>query len=364
MVAGHAGSFCGAPRLSNTPDHSKPGRSRLRRVTRRRALTGAGVLLIAPFVVSDKKPSVPGRFGFTISAPKPGLTDFARDLGAVVDLGAHWVRFGVVGFQAVQDWTGPDRPVFDEDVLNLYDQAFDLVEARGLSICLLTVDGVPAKRNTTDYLNTMGRYWSALSQRFGKRVALWQVFNEANDSDFRSAGEIEDDWDAYLEQLSDALAVARVSILRHAPRVRMTTNASGYPVDDAKEAQWLKFFAGISSQLDVCTLDLYPVLSEAAIASMPERIGRLSDATKLPVSVGEFGLQTGEGLYSEKQQVESLSRSIEAFSRSRADSAFVYRLRDDGARNDDGFGLYKIDGTPKSSVPDIAESIADAFPNG
>lgn len=334
-------------------------------ITRRRALVGAGLLALAPFAASCRSDSDrTGRLGFTVSAPEPGLGEFERDVRAVKDLGAGWVRFGVVGHKVLRTWSDEGRVVFDPDRMALYDEAFDLVESLGLGVCLLTVDGVPTQENTEEYFDTMDQYWSALSERFGSRVSVWQVYNEVSDSDFRTAGPITGDREAYFADLDEALGVARKSIHAHAPKVKITTSASGYPVDDDREKDWLRFFAGVSRNLDICTINLYPVVSDEAIASLPARLDRLEKSTDRPVSVGEFGLQTGRRLYTEDQQVESLTKSMEAFSRTRAEPVFVYRLRNDGAHNDDGFGLYEIDGTPKSSVPAVSEAIAEWYPNG
>lgn len=334
-------------------------------ITRRRALIGAGLLTMAPFVAScGSDGGATGRIGFTVSAPEPGLEQFERDIRAVKDLGASWVRFGVVGHKVLRSWSDGGRVVIDPERLALYDEAFDLVESLDLEICLLTVDGAPTQENTAEYFDLMDQYWSGLSQRFGSRVSVWQVYNEVSDSDFRTAGAITGDRDAYYADLDEALGVARRSIHRHAPRVKITTSASGYPVDDSREADWLRFFAGVRGNLDMCTINLYPVVSDEAISSLPDRLERLERSTGLPASVGEFGLQTGPELYTEEQQVESLTKSIEALSQSHAVPVFVYRLRNDGAHNDDGFGLFEIDGTPKSSVEQVAAAISEWYPDG
>lgn len=331
-------------------------------------MIGAGMLLSVAAVsaVGGNRPTraATGRFGFTVSSPQPGLKDFVRDVREVKELGADWVRFGVVGFQIVRSWSDEGQVVFDPDRLATYDSAIAFVESQGLKICLLTVDGAPAERNTPEYLATMKLYWGRLAQRYGRAVAVWQIYNEASDLDFRTAMLIKGSREDYHSDLDEALGVARKAIHQHASHVQITTSASGYPVDDEKEEDWLRFFAAVGTHLDICTIDLYPVLSEHAISSLPSRIDRLEKAQGVPVSVGEFGLQTGPGLYTEAQQVRSLTKTIEALSRTRAAQVFVYRLRDDGAHDDDGFGIFEIDGTPKSSVPHIAAAIDRFYPDG
>ncbi|MDN5585101.1 hypothetical protein [Brevibacterium sp.] len=334
-------------------------------ISRRRWLIGAGLITVSALVTADGCAAQRvGRFGFTVSSPQPGLEEFERDVRAVHELGAEWVRFGVVGFEVIRSWSEKGELVFNPERLRLYDSAFAFVESLGMSVCLLTVDGAPASQNTPEYFAAMKQYWGQLAQRFGSSVAVWQVYNEASDLDFRTARAIEGDLDTYLSDLDEALGVARESIHAHASHVQITTSASGYPVNDEREQQWLRFFAAVSGHLDICTVDFYPVLSRKAMSSLPRRIERLGQQEHLPVSVGEFGLQTGPGLYTEAQQAESLVETIGELSQSAADPVFVYRLRNDGASQDDGFGLFEIDGTPKSSLPKVAAAISRGFPDG
>lgn len=337
-------------------------------ITRRRWLIGASVLTVAGVATmgsADQSAIRHGsRFGFTVSSPQPGLEEFERDVRAVRSLGAEWVRFGVVGFEVIRSWSDNGRLIFKPDRLSLYDSAFAFVKSLGLSVCLLTVDGAPASYNTPEYFTAMRQYWGQLAKRFGSSVTVWQVYNEASDLDFRTADAIDGDLDTYFSDLDEALGVARESIHAHASHVKITTSASGYPVNDEREQRWLRFFAAVGRQLDICTVDFYPVLSNTAISSLPGRIDRLNRQERIPVSVGEFGLQTGPDLYTEAQQADSLVKTIGALSQTDAAPVFVYRLRNDGDRKDDGFGLFEIDGTPKTSVAKVAAAISHDYPDG
>lgn len=305
-----------------------------------------------------------GRFGFTISPPTPGLSEFRRDVRAVSDLGVAWVRFGVVANDVVASWFEDNRVRFDDAACETYRQAFDIVEAEGLRVNLLTVDGVAGVPDEEVYLRLMGQYWSGVAKRFGTRVDIWQVFNEANDLDFRSASPIRGSIDEYHAALDRAIGRARASIHQFSPSVAVTTNAGGYPVNDATERNWQRFFAAVGGSLDIVTVDIYPVLSEAANATLPARFERLRELTGKPLAVGEFGLQTGEQLYSEAEQVASLTTTITELAETCASPIFVYRLRDDGAENDDGFGLFEQNGQAKSSFAPVARVISEKFPEG
>lgn len=303
-----------------------------------------------------------GPIGVTLAPPMGDLDEFDSDLRRVKDLGVDWVRFSIVAEEIVASWSSSDGIRFKNDGLERYRRAFDLVDSRGLKVCLMTVESAPFTEDTDAYLDQMGQYWAKIAGEFGSSVEMWQVFNEADGLDFRTAKGIEGSTQDYYEDLAEALAVAVSVIHRYAPEVAVTTNANGYPVDDTMEERWHAFFSVIGKHLDVLTVNAYPVLSTESIRSLPDRLDRLAGTFDKPVAVGEFGLQTGLKLYTESEQAASLTKTIEAIAESHAYPAFVYRLRNDGADQDDGFGLYEMDGTPKSSLPKVVAAIERAKP--
>lgn len=295
-----------------------------------------------------------GPVGVTLAPPMGDLEEFDADLRRAKELGVDWVRFSVVAEELVESWSDSGTVRFKAEGLDMYRRAFDLVDSHKLQVCLMTVESAPLIGDAEDYLDQMGQYWAKIAAEYGSSIRMWQVFNEADGLDFRTAKGIEEPVEDYYEDLAQALAVAATTIHRHAPGAAVTTNANGYPVDDSTEQRWHQFFSVIGKYLDVLTVNAYPVLSEPSISSLPERLIRLSEAFDKPIAVGEFGLQTGPKLYTENQQAESVTKTIEALMDSPADPAFVYRLRNDGAHEDDGFGLYTMAGTPKSSLAEIA----------
>ena len=334
-------------------------------ISRRVWLSGLALIAIGAGLAGCLPTARPqSRFGFTISPPTADFGQFERDVRAANTLGAGWVRFGVIADDVVESWFSDDGVTFDESGFAMYRRALKAAVDAGLAVCLLTVDGVTGVPEEKRYLNLMGQYWSAAAERLGRWVLQWQVFNEANDLDFRTAAAISGSYDTYLSDLGQALGRARSEIHRHAPHVAVTTNAGGYPVDDSTEANWQVFFGAVADRLDLVTVDVYPVLSDDAIRSLPHRIDRLAKATGKPIAVGEFGLQTGPGLYTEAGQVVSLSKTIGALAQTNAAPVIAYRLRDDGAVNDDGFGLIEQNGTPKSSLKAVSTAIAEEFPEG
>lgn len=312
----------------------------------------------------EAAPPRSGKIGFTVSSPQGDGRNFWADLSRIQDLGASWIRFSIDFNDVFDGWDATKRIVWDSRVLSLYDRAFDAVEKAGLSVCFLTVSGITGL-NDDDYLDVMETYWNGIAHRYGDRTRVWQVFNEANGVDFMDASSIpRDGYGRYLNRLRTALGVARRAIHARSPGVLVTTNAGGFPVDDAMEAGWVRFFDGISDQLDLLSVDPYPQFHAQKIASIPGRLKRVSRRFHKPIAVAEFGLQTGPGLYTQAQQTSALTGMLETLTTSVIEHAMVYRLRDDGAAGDDGFGIYEIDGTPKASVGPVTKAIARHYPHG
>lgn len=308
------------------------------------------------------QPTATPEVGFTLATPRGDCREFREDLHRVIDLGANWVRFAIDYYEAVDGWE-PERGLqWNNAVWRCYETAFDLASDAGLSIAFMTVNGVE-QPEFSQYIDIMSQYWETLASQFGEGVKVWQVFNEADGMDFQLYTPINDESFApYMDRLNTALRVARESIHTHARSVSLTTNAAGYPVVPSLEDKWRRYFAPITDQLDILSVDVYPVLDHDAIDSMPGMLQRLAHDVELPVGVMEFGLQTGPDLYTEEQQARALTLVLEALSPSVSRYAMVYRLRDNGAVNDDGFGLYTIDGLPKSSVEEVTECIRNHYP--
>lgn len=316
----------------------------------------------APLVQAPPRPV--GKIGFTLSPPAGDGAKFRSDLAAVRALGASWVRLPIDFGTAVRDWTDAGRIEFDEVQLSTFDAAFDLIGQAGLSVVFLTVDGVGGL-SAEDYLTVMVPYWAGLAARFGSRISVWQVFNEANGrhyldySTLTSAGMPE-----YLRHLAEALESARTAIHAHAPHIAVTTNAGGFPLDGAAVDGWMRYFAGIAGSLDLLSVDPYPQLDKETIASLPHLLSRVGRAFDRPVAVAETGLQTGPGLFSEAQQSTALTSVLSALAGSTARHTMIYRLRDDGAVGDDGFGVLYENGVRKLSFDPVARAIADHYPEG
>lgn len=98
-------------------------------VTRRGLLAGAGILLTLPLFTGCLMTSGSrGRFGFSIAPPSSDMRAFESDVTRTKDLGAKWVRFGVVAADVVTSWRGPGGVEFDDDEIQRYRRALDIVK--------------------------------------------------------------------------------------------------------------------------------------------------------------------------------------------------------------------------------------------
>lgn len=327
---------------------------------------GAGVaaLVVAVTVgltLADPDPEETARgAGFTVNAPgeTPDLTAFNEQIATVAEEGGTWVRFGVPAVWAVEQWGQGDQMVFDERVLETIDDAIDSARDAGLSVYLITTDSYYMDDDRELYRDIMSGYWGALADRFADRVDVWQVYNEADGWDYVNADPDRDTGPEYLEKLADDLGLARDVIRERNPEVLVTTNASGYPVDETLEAEWQTFFDAMGDSVDAITVSVYPQMNETAIAELPGELGALRDRYDKPVIVGEVGLQTCSTCFSEQDQGEYVARTVDSIAEADVLATLVYELQDSGTDGEGTFGALRIDGTKKSGAQEIFDAIA------
>lgn len=344
---------------SGRPHDHGPAR---RRLPRRAVLGGAAVGTVAVGAALLAVPMMgPGsRGGYLVPAPggSEDLRGFERDLRAVREGGGGWVRFAVRAYDVVEEWDRGGAIAFDERALATVDRALDLARDAGLRVHLVTADSVPEDvlgPSGRTYLATMTEYWQVLAERLGERVEVWQVFNEADGMHFRTGQSLGNaPPTAYLKELASVMTRARRTIRAAAPRAEVTTTAGGYPVDDAMEQRWARFFGAVGPRLDVVAVDLYPQTDQARIDSLPERLGRLHRRVGRPVVVAELGLQTCAGCFSEAEQGVALSSALAALREAPARSVMLYELRDS---DQDRFGVLHEDWSPKSGAKEISAAL-------
>ncbi len=286
-------------------------------------------------------------FGFMVLFSTSGngstLSDFKKDVDLLVAHGQKWVRFGIVGWEVMAVF-GPDREIYwDEQALSQYDEAIDYMHSKGLNILLITADADNNPRTAfEDYKVTLKTFWEVLARRYAAKVKIWQVYSEADTSHFRLLDQrLENPSDDYLADLGSMLAIARHAIKGANSSVLITTTSTGWPMSDASQRRWERYFDAIVPFLDVVSLDVYPADNQSEIAKLPLRINDMKNRYQKPVVIAEVGLQVAGKWTAEDQQI-FVPAAIEAAKQAAPLAIIVYQLRDEG---DNHFGLIKQDWT-------------------
>jgi hypothetical protein len=241
-------------------DPSAPGRGgkRPRRVVIAIAilavLAGSLVLLTRP---DDEARSPLPVTGVQFHGFWSDYTDAEREevLDRLQDAGVQWVRIDFSWAMLQPD----DRATFSEYAASRMDEILSMVERRGMQI-LLTFWRTPAWANdgagetaapsdVQDYARAAG--W--LAERFGGRVAAWEVWNEPNDSRFFTGA----DPQTYV----DLLRPAYLAIKQEAPEAPVVFGGLAF-----NDAEWLEraYAAGAGGSFDVVGIHPYQ-----AVANLP-----------------------------------------------------------------------------------------------
>jgi hypothetical protein len=304
----------------------------------------------------------PTAFGMTLAGPDDdGATRFEEDLATLVDLGMDWARFAVVAASAVETWgDAGDGLRLDGAEIDRLARGAARARELGLKVCMIVADvyDVPSAREA-DFLDAMRAYWVAVARPLAAHVDMWQILNEPDGADFRTLEAVSSAArPEYLLGLGRALGAAHEVLEGIDPGVTMTTNLSGYPLDDAVERDWTGTLDVIAGHLDVITIDTYPGLSDEQTRLIPERASRLRTAYGREVVVGEIGLQTCTECSSVEEQAQAYRLYLDALEGSAIPVAFFYQLRDDGQDTGEGtFGVQDAQGDPKPSFDVLREAL-------
>lgn len=277
------------------------------------------------------------------------LDTFKQNANAILANGHSWVRF------SMNDWevAPPPGPLsWDYNSLDKFDQAIDYADDIGLKVFLVTNVPTWASGYALDDYKTLTRdYYTFLADRYKGEVDVWQVFNEPNAHHFRDYGPVVMDA-AYLNDFNEVLAEARTAIKQKDPGAIVTTSVGGYPYDQALHDEWKQFFDSTSSKLDLLTLDVYPDDDQSIIDALKDRTDDIKRRYRKSVFIGETGMCTGDGRFTEAEQGSYVSAYIEEFKKSLPITILVYEIQDDDYKTDNcesSFGLKNADGSTKSS---------------
>jgi hypothetical protein len=304
------------------------------------------------------------RYGFTVSFhPGPDavndLEAFKRDVDLLVENGQEWIRFGIIGWEVVENWGDDQSMKWNEEALKRYDQAIAYARNKGLSINLVTADGhMGLDASSAQYRAMMGEYWSTLAARYARDVKIWQIYNEVDAGHYSKQVAFDGaPSDNYLAGLKSMLEIGRKAIKDAHPETLITTNTMGWPMNDATEKRWVKFFDAVGSTLDVIAIDVYPAHYTKQIAKLSERVDTMENRYGKPVIIAEVGLQTCEECWSEEDQGKYVAAAIRDLAAADPMAIIAYELRDPPTST--GFGVLHADGSEKEGFDRLINAMTN-----
>jgi len=195
-----------------------------------------------------------------------------------------------------------DRP---GERLTEYDNAISYAFSKGLKIYLVTNTPSFAQNAASDvYQNITFQYHQFLASRYQGKIAVWQVFNEADIHNFKNYSTITGFDAAYLASLSSAIQAAASAIKQVDPGILIAANAGAF------FPWWQQYFSGLIDNIDVMGIDLYPGTNDD-IQNYPAVIQSLKSQFGKEIIVSETGMCTG--LHSDQTQAAiRLRQGLEA----------------------------------------------------
>lgn len=251
--------------------------------------------------------------------------------------------------------------IWNSTNLAIYDQAINYAIQKGLKIFLVTNTPAFAKGYTLDdYKTITDQYYQYLSSRWPGKIAVWQIFNESDMQNFRDYSLMTALTSSYLSDLNSVIGVAKNAIKANDPKAFTTTNVSGYPMNDTTVTRWNQFFDAVKDNLDILSLDMYPAPNLTEITKMGTRVDAVRARYSKDVAVSETGVCTMTAGYSESDQANYLTKSINSLKLSSSNIIILYEIMDEattGGLCEGTFGIVKTDGTQKSSFGPVMSSM-------
>lgn len=291
-------------------------------------------------------------FGALVGAPDDQEVSFARWKTDIDTLASHKQTLVRVGPAA--GLLAPSRGTWSDKWTKVYQEAFRYARHKGLRVYLILA-GVPdwAQHYSHDeYRVACQEFWTGMAKRFGHLVDIWQLFNEADASDYQTFEDVQSDDKDYFRRLRRLLKSGRA--IFHQYDGKVTTNLYGWPVDDSQEHRWRTVLDQIHTGLDIIGLDLYPADNKKQIRLLPGRVQRVEKRYDIPVFVAEIGLQVA-GQWDAGDQENFLPAAIRSVSRARPYGVALYELRD--SHGSGHFGIEKTNGSRKPSFGPVMAAL-------
>jgi len=343
-------------------------------LTRRRVLIGSAVAVAAvaggvavvryqppaqqlsPTPTPSPTPPVEEYLGAMVGAPidETAMDRWRADIDTLVANGQNLVRTSVYAWLVA-----PSKEYWDGEAVAFYRQALQYARDRGLAINMV-VPGAPDWAQDYDfdeYVDACTWFWTAMRDAYDDQVDLWQPYNEADHAHYQkftpTPRESADAFDQYLGEFAHMLGVASEVLGRDGTPV--TTNLTGWPMDDEREQEWYHVLNAIQPALDVISLDLYPADSAKEIGLLAERMERVRKKYGKPVFVAEIGLQTTPGSWTESDQKRYVPAAIKQLRTVDLWGVCLYELRDN--EETAGFGIQNLDGAAKPGFTAVMQAM-------
>jgi hypothetical protein len=335
-----------------------------RLLSRRNLILGSGLGVLAAaggtgaYVSQRSTRNEPGtavdhrlRAGAMVGSPvdQKDVTRWRADVDTLTEHKQSLLRTGVYAWKLA-----PEENRWDRAAASFYREQLEYARSAGL-VTNLVLPGAPDWAQSygwSKYVAACTWFWTRVRDTFGDQVALWQPFNEADHAHYQRFTPARRDA-TYLGQLAELLGLARTTLGKDG--VPVTTNLTGWPLNDEREQEWYQVLDAIGEPLDVISLDLYPADNEKEIARLTERVERVKRRYGKPVFVAELGLQTTSDSWTEPEQQRYVSAAIEQLRTTELWGLCLYELRD--TESQPGFGIKRADGSPKEGFADVMRAL-------
>lgn len=299
-------------------------------------------------------------YGFLVPLPggRPGqsMETFKRDVDGLVAARQTWLRTGLPNWLLAPSGSG-SRVNFDEHQVRLLNEALGYAKSRGLKVYVYA--GSPdwmQELSYPQYKTATTLYWSGLAARTSN-IDVWQLFNEADTSHYKTYEGLVPS-KAYLAEMRDIIGAGRTAIRAERPQALITTNLSGWPMDDNTEREWNRVLDTIAPSLDVIALDIYTGDNLTEATNLTGRVDRIEARYRKAVIIAEFGLQT-QG-WTEPDQALYMPAMIRSLKKARPMAIIAYEYRDTSAGESfQGFGIVRYDRSSKAAASTVFSLMAD-----
>lgn len=328
-----------------------------------------------------RKPGTPG-YGFHLRLDADSNSPHNLEVfKANIDVMAQVNRFAPVNKLttarlALRPWQTASfdgiEPHWNEATLDTFYEGLSYAQQKHIDVIATTaIPEFAHGWSDEDYLNFVESYYEGLVSAGGLHglIRALQVENETNVHAYRyingdTYGTQPELTDEYFDNLRQVIERAGTGAKKSDENILITTSFSyAFRPNDLENA--IRMFTALKDTLDIITLHFYPQTNPANIEAIPEIIEAISQATGLPIAIGELGLPVQQADVDTQAQV--LTDSIYTIRQisENVDDLIIYELQDAEDSADPGvssFGLMTSDGQGKASFAPVLNALTGEIP--